>query len=187
MKLILGLGNPGSEFEHTRHNAGFDALDRLAAFFQVSLKKRCFFPYLYANVPGGKLIKPLTFMNNSGKALKVLKSKVNANEIVVICDNMDLAVGGVRVRSGGGSCGQKGLNSIARELGSEDFVRIYVGTGRPSANETVVDYVLGKETDSVKLEYYNQALELAACAANDYLNGVSLEQIQCKYNRKGLS
>lgn len=186
MKLVLGLGNPGLKYEHTRHNAGFDALDKLAAFFQVDLKKRCFFPYMSAKVPGALIIKPLTFMNNSGKALKFLKKCCKPNEIAVICDNMDLGVGGLRIREGGGSSGQKGVNSIAQMLKSEDFVRIYVGTGRPSEGIAVNDHVLSVETDSEKLKVYNQALELASEAARDFINGVPIGQIQCKYNRKGI-
>lgn len=186
MKLIVGLGNPGPEFEHTRHNAGFDALDKVAAFFQVTLRKRCFCPYMYAKVPGAILLKPLTYMNNSGKAIKYFKKKFNSEDIIVLVDNMDLAVGGLRIKLGGGTAGQKGLKSIAEVLGNEDFARIFIGTGRPAEGVSVNDHVLSREKDPVKLNAYCEALEAAAMGAKDFISGESIGQIQCKYNRKGI-
>lgn len=185
MILILGLGNPGQQYNHTRHNAGFDALCKTAAFFQKKLKRRCFTLYKAAKVPGGKLVFPLTYMNNSGKIMKHFK-KVKPSEVAVICDNMDLAVGGLRIRMGGGSSGQKGLNSITQALGSNDFLRIYVGIGRPDEGVSVIDHVLGRETNPEKLDAYEKALSDAANAAVKFIQGSSVEELQSEFNRKGL-
>ncbi|MCR4676367.1 MAG: aminoacyl-tRNA hydrolase [Sphaerochaetaceae bacterium] len=187
MRLVIGLGNPGEKYSHTRHNAGFDATDRLAAFFQVSLKKRCLRLYRYAKVPGGQVIQPLTYMNNSGKIIKYFKNSIeNVSDIAVVCDNMDLAVGGLRIRKGGGSSGQKGLNSISEALGSPDFIRIYIGVGRPAEGVEVVDHVLQVETDPEKAKVYSEALELASKALVRFLEGATVEELQRDFNRKGI-
>lgn len=185
--LVLGLGNPGPEYLHTRHNAGFDAADKTAAFFHKELKKRCFFKYRYASVPGGIIVEPLTYMNRSGDVVKYLKRKIdNPSQLAVVCDNMDLGVGGLRIKLGGGSCGQKGLDSIAKALGTNDFIRIYVGTGRPREGVKVVDYVLGRETEPEKVKAYSDALEAASRAIIRFLDGASIEELQREFNRKGI-
>lgn len=185
MIYVLGLGNPGTEYEHTRHNAGIDALNKAAAFFQVKLRKRCFRLYSSAKVPNAHLIFPLTYMNNSGKVLRYFDIKDPAS-LVVVCDNMDLACGGLRIRKGGGASGQKGLNSITEKLGSSDFIRIYIGIGRPKDGTKVVDHVLGKETDPELVNAYEQALEDASKAIIAYINGASIEELQRDFNRKGI-
>ena len=185
--IIFGLGNPGLAYEHTRHNAGFDAISRTAAFFHVELKKRCFCKYRYAKVPGGIIVFPLTYMNNSGNAVRYFRKYLsNPSDLVVVCDNMDLAVGGLRIRRGGGSSGQKGLASIARSLESNDFVRIYVGIGRPAQGVSVTDHVLGKEQDQTKLDAYNKALDDASKAIVKLLEGCKTEELQGEFNRKGI-
>lgn len=185
MILVLGLGNPGDLYAHTRHNAGVDALEKTAAFFQTELRKRCFRLYAYCKVPGAQLVFPHTYMNNSGRVMKYFKH-INPSQIVVICDNMDLAVGGLRIRKGGGSSGQKGLDSIAKYLGSADFVRIYVGIGRPEEGVRVADHVLGVEKNPVKAKAYEEALEDASKAVVKFIQGSSVEELQCEFNRKGL-
>lgn len=187
MKLILGLGNPGAKYEHTRHNAGFDALEQTAAFFQTALKKRCFCKYAFAKVPGGILVKPLTYMNASGNIIKYFrKYNIDPCDIMVVCDNMDLAAGGLRVRQGGGNGGQKGLNSIEQALGSSDWIRLFIGTGRPAEGVQVVDHVLSVETDPVKKEALQKAIADASEAVRDFLGGQTVAQLQSKYNRKGI-
>ena len=187
MKLILGLGNPGSGYSHTRHNVGFDAVDYAAAFFQTELKKRCLCNYRYAKVPGGILVQPLTFMNRSGMVLRHFrKYGLKASDIMVVCDNMDLAAGGVRIKNGGGNGGQKGLNSIQQFLGSPDFIRLFIGTGRPAEGVQVIDHVLGVETDPVKAEELKKAVEAASRAIVAFIGGEEIAKIQSVYNRKGL-
>ena len=185
MITVFGLGNPGSKYDNTRHNAGYDALCRVAAFFHIELKKRCFRKYRIATLDNARLVFPLTYMNNSGKVIKHFNID-KPSDLVVICDNMDLAVGGLRIRLGGGSSGQKGLDSIAAALGSSDFVRIYVGIGRPKEGVSVVDHVLGREDEPEKVRAYNEALNLASQAVCKYISGSSIEEIQCEFNRKGI-
>ena len=188
MIVVLGLGNPGSKYEHTRHNVGFDAVVRAAAFFRVTLKKRCFRLYRQAKVrtAAGKealLVQPLTYMNASGN---IIGSFDKTDDFVVICDNMDLAAGGLRIRKGGGSSGQKGLNSIARNLGRSDFIRIYIGIGRPAEGTDVLDHVIGRESDGVKKDAIGKAIDDAARAVVKYINGATVEDLQLEFNRKGL-
>ena len=187
MKLIIGLGNPGSEYSHTRHNAGFDAVDYAAAFFQTELKKRCLCNYRYAKVPGAILIQPLTYMNRSGKVLRHFsRYGIKPSDVMTVCDNMDLAAGGIRIKNGGGNGGQKGLNSIQECLGSADFVRLFIGTGRPAPGVEVIDHVLGVETDPAKAAELNKAIECAAKAIAAFIEGEDIAKIQSVYSRKGL-
>ena len=187
MKIVLGLGNPGEKYSHTRHNAGFEVLDRAAAFFHVKMKKRCFCLFRQAKLNDALLVQPLTFMNRSGDVVHRFTSKVaSPGDFAVVCDNMDLAVGGLRIRMGGGACGQKGLASICEALGTPDFLRIYVGIGRPADGESVIDYVLGIENDPEKKQLYEKTLEDAARAVKKFVEGVSVEQLQQEFNRKGI-
>lgn len=185
MITVIGLGNPGVQYKGTRHNAGYDALCRLMAFFHVELKKRPFCNFSIAKTDKAEFVFPETFMNNSGEVLKHFKI-YKGSDLVVLCDNMDLAVGGMRVRFGGGNAGQKGLKSISERFGSPDFVRMYIGIGRPAPGTDVSDHVLGRERDEERLKAYNDALDAAANAAYAYINGKSIEEIQCEFNRKGL-
>ena len=187
MKLIIGLGNPGSAYSHTRHNVGFDAVDCAAAFFQTKLKKRCLCNYRYAKVPGAILIQPLTYMNRSGMVLKHFrKYNLKPSDVMTVCDNMDLGTGGIRIKNGGGNGGQKGLNSIQEFLGSTAFIRLFIGTGRPAEGVQVIDHVLGRETDPVKAKELDKAVEDAAKAIEAFIGGEEIAKLQSVYNRKGL-
>lgn len=125
----------------------------------------------------------MTFMNASGDIVRYFDGSA---DFVVVCDNMDLAVGGLRIRKGGGASGQKGLDSIAKQLGRSDFVRIYIGIGRPAEGISVVDHVLGTELDAQKRKALEKAIEDAATAIAKYIDGTSIEELQLEYNRKGL-
>ncbi|QLA15961.1 aminoacyl-tRNA hydrolase [Desulfolutivibrio sulfoxidireducens] len=153
--LIMGLGNPGPQYAATRHNLGFwaaDALARLAAArgggaSRLSSRKdvELFHLTLAGPARGSYLLaKPLTFMNLSGLAAAHLCGyyKIAPENLVVLHDELDLPLGRVRVKRGGGNAGHQGLNSIARELGLPDFVRIRLGIGRPAPGRDVKGYVL---------------------------------------------
>ncbi len=188
MIVILGLGNPGSRYEQTRHNVGFRAVSEAAAFFQVKLKKRCFRLYRQAKVAaaGGTkalLVQPLTFMNASGN---IMDGFSKDDDFVVVCDNMDLAAGGLRIRKGGGSSGQKGLASIAEKLGRSDFVRIYIGIGRPEEGVSVTDHVLGTDSPGQRKDAVDKAVSDAAKAIERYISGSTVEELQLEFNRKGI-
>ena len=187
MIVILGLGNPGTKYEHTRHNVGFDTVEKVAAFFQVKLRKRCFRLYRSAKVTyqgrEALLVQPLTYMNNSGKIMSYFSKD---DDFIVVCDNMDLGLGGLRIRKGGGFSGQKGLASIAQNLGREDFLRMYIGIGRPEEGVEVVDHVLGRETQENRIELANKAICDGAQAIINYIGGSTVEELQIAFNRKGL-
>ncbi|MBQ9774895.1 MAG: aminoacyl-tRNA hydrolase [Lentisphaeria bacterium] len=150
MGLIVGLGNPGEEYDRTRHNAGFMVIDRLLESFPAGRfeKRHTAESFVYAGSFKGKplsLQKPLTFMNLSGKAVAPIARKLGLKpeEILVIHDDLDLPVGKMRLKCGGSDGGHNGLKSIIAELGSASFKRLRIGIGRPLPGQTV-DYVLGK-------------------------------------------
>lgn len=151
MFLIAGLGNPGEEYAETRHNIGFKAVDILSQHYRIPLKElKCHSLIGRGRIAGNEVIlaKPLTFMNNSGEAIKCLMQKfaLQENEVLVIYDDLDLPHGVLRIRPAGGSGGHKGIESIIKALGTNRFGRIRIGIGRPEdGNE--VDYVLSPFTD----------------------------------------
>jgi len=153
MKLIVGLGNPGKKYEGTRHNMGFMAIDLLADLAQIDVDKEVFSGLLGR----GKifkedvmLFKPTTYMNLSGNAVQQVVNyfKIDLDDIIVICDDMALTPGRIRLRIKGSSGGQKGLQNIIDCLGSQEFKRIRVGIGEPVDNS--IDFVLGKPTKDEK-------------------------------------
>lgn len=157
MKLIVGLGNPGKNYAHNRHNIGFRCLNYFARLHSIRFERRqCQSRVGFGEVGGEKLLlaKPRTFVNVSGKAVGCLASKygVHLNDLLVIYDDLDLPLGKIRLRRSGGSGGHKGMKSIISTLRSEDFSRIRVGIGRPRVEElsnnedVVVNYVLSNFT-----------------------------------------
>lgn len=148
MKLIVGLGNPGSEYEATRHNVGFMVIDELASQAGISLSSKKFdAAYGQGSVEGVKaaLLKPQTYMNLSGDSVAPAARffKVEPQDLVVVHDELDLPLGRLQVKLGGGTGGHNGLRSIVARLGSGDFVRIRVGIGKPNAGRSrVVGHVL---------------------------------------------
>ena len=183
MKLILGLGNPGTKYEHSRHNVGFAVIEQSAAFFQVRLKKRCFRLYRYARLAvGGRsslLVQPLTYMNNSGDIAKYFR-KGACSDMIVVLDQMDLPLGMIRIREGGSSAGHNGLKSLIEKFGCSDFVRIYVGIGRPSAGVSVIDHVLSQEDDPL----FAEGVKLASEALCALVEGTSIKEVIHAYNRR---
>ncbi len=150
-KMVVGLGNPGPEYAANRHNVGFQVLDALAARHGLAFdkfQKRARVASGRISVPGwaGRVLlaKPMTYMNLSGEAVSALASfyKAAPADILVVSDDLDLPVGRVRLRAGGGPGGQKGLKSIIERLGNEAFPRLRVGIGRPPGQMDPAAYVL---------------------------------------------
>jgi PTH1 family peptidyl-tRNA hydrolase len=149
MKVIVGLGNPGVQYAPTRHNCGFRVAERLAERFGwawQSTRERAL--VAQGNAEGTKivLIKPQTYMNDSGMAVGAFVRffKLSPEDLLVICDDLDLPVGRVRLRERGSAGGQRGVDSIITHLGTNAFARLRVGIGRPAdPRQAVVDYVLG--------------------------------------------
>lgn len=149
MKLVAGLGNPGKEYEHTRHNMGFDTVDLLAKRLGVSLWKESFKADVAAVVVAGEkvlLVKPKTYMNSSGEAVAALAHyyKIEPEHIFVICDDLDLTPGITRIRKKGSAGGHNGIRSLIASLGTEDFNRFRIGIGHPKDGHTVIEHVLSR-------------------------------------------
>lgn len=149
MKLIVGLGNPGLEYEQTRHNAGFHVVDKLAAKHGWSWSERRNHAILAPGKIGMEkvvLVKPITYMNKSGEAVGELMRwyHLQPEDILVICDDLDLPVGRLRLKSSGSAGGQNGLDNIIHHLHTQQFPRLRVGIGRPTSNRMdTIHYVLG--------------------------------------------
>ena len=147
--LIVGLGNPGKEYERSRHNCGFRALDRLAQALNVKVDKLKFQGlYTQTAYNGIKLylLKPQTYMNLSGKSVVQLSAffKIPPQRIIVLFDDISLAPGRLRVRAEGSAGGHNGIKSIIQELGSQDFPRVKIGVGaKPNPDYDLADWVLG--------------------------------------------
>ncbi len=145
-RLLVGLGNPGSEYASTRHNLGFRVADRLAKTTGTGFRRG--YGGLWAIMPGpGKglcLLKPQTFMNLSGKSVAALcrERGISPGEILVACDDLDLPLGRLRLRRGGGTGGHRRLASIAGTLGTNEFARLRLGVGRPPEGMDAAAYVL---------------------------------------------
>ena len=149
VKLIIGLGNPGKPYEHTRHNIGFDVIDELANKWNAPLNQSKFNGmYTVVHRPEGKviLLKPLTYMNLSGECVRPLMDyfSIDVEDIIVIYDDLDLETGKLRLRSKGSAGGHNGIKSLIQHLGTQEFNRIRVGVNRPPAGMQVADYVLSK-------------------------------------------
>lgn len=147
MKLIVGLGNPGAEYAHTRHNMGFDVVDELASRWGVSVWREMARAQVATVMQNGEkvfLVKPLTYMNNSGEAVGELARyyKVAPEDIYVICDDLDLPPGKTRIRKKGASGGHNGIKSLISHLGTESFNRFRIGVGHPKDGHDVVQHVL---------------------------------------------
>lgn len=149
MRLVVGLGNPGSEYESTRHNAGFWFVERLAGTAEVRLRSESRFQGIVGRltgVGGGEcwLLMPQTYMNASGRSVGALARfyKIAPPEILVVYDELDLPPGTAKLKKGGGVAGHNGLKDIAAHLGTHDFWRLRFGIGHPGARDAVVDYVL---------------------------------------------
>lgn len=185
MFLIVGLGNPGEEYEHTRHNAGFDTVDKIASEIGVRYwKNEC-------GALTGKgayhdidvvLAKPQSYMNTSGGPVKQLMNAygVSPDHLVVIHDELDIDPGTIRVKHGGGLAGHNGLKSIADKLQTKDWTRIRVGIGRPPGRMPVVDWVLGRPKKE-GWDDFVQGTHLASEAALFYLES-GLEKTQQRFN-----
>jgi peptidyl-tRNA hydrolase, PTH1 family len=148
MKIIVGLGNPGRKYERTRHNAGFLAVDELARTLGADITQEKNGALVGRTRIGSEeavLAKPQTYMNESGRAVRaILKGAYrDVADLIVIHDELDLPLGSVRVKIGGGHGGHNGLRSIIEHAGSPEFIRVRIGIGRPGPGMDAADYVLG--------------------------------------------
>ena len=184
MKLIVGLGNPGKEYENTRHNAGFLAIDSFAEKNNVEITKKKY-NGLYAELTLNKekliLLKPQTYMNLSGESVARFVNfyKIDIKDILVINDDLDLEVGRLRLRKNGQSGGHNGLKNIALNLGTNDFKRLRIGISKNKLIDTK-DYVLGKFSEEER-NILDKVIEETDKILSDYIK-LDFEKLMSKYN-----
>ncbi|MCI8817750.1 MAG: aminoacyl-tRNA hydrolase [Oscillibacter sp.] len=169
--LIVGLGNPGKQYEHTRHNMGFLTVDLLAEEKAVKLNKVKFkAAYNLMEFAGARclVMKPQTYMNLSGEAVREAAQfyKIPPERVLVIYDDVSLPVGKLRVRPSGSAGGHNGIKNIIAHLGTQDFPRVKIGTGAPGEGGDMIGWVIGvpsqKEREQL-LDAFHRAIEAAAC------------------------
>ncbi|MBJ6745758.1 aminoacyl-tRNA hydrolase [Streptococcus sp. 121] len=186
-KLIVGLGNPGSKYQGTRHNVGFQFVDQIAQKEGVIFKEdRIFQAEITSFFYQGEkiyLAKPTTFMNKSGLAVEALLAYygLRAEDLIVIYDDLDMTVGKVRLRAKGSAGGHNGIKNIIHLLGHSDFLRFKIGIGRPAPQQSVPNYVLGKFSTDDQIAI-SEALERVTEAFYYYLDTRDLEASMRCYN-----
>lgn len=185
--VIVGLGNPGAEYEKTRHNMGFRALDVLAADTGIDVRRAKFNALIgQGRIAGHKviLVKPQTYMNRSGLAVRqaAMYYNVPSCNVIVIYDDIDLPLTAIRVRKSGGAGTHNGMKSVVQQLGVKDFPRIRIGVGAQDADEDLVDRVIGKVPKSEQI-LLDQAAEKAAKAAEDIVrSGIDIAMNRHNYS-----
>ena len=176
IRLFVGLGNPGTEYENTRHNAGFWYIDQLARRLNVNLTMdRAYHGFVgRANLPGGPvwLLQPQTFMNLSGKSVASLARffKITPQEILIAHDELDMLPGQVKLKQGGGHAGHNGLRDSHAQLGSPDYWRLRLGIGHPGIKSEVAAYVLRKPPSSER-DLIDQSIDKALEATDALISG----------------
>ena len=148
MYLIVGLGNPENQYSKTRHNMGFDTINKIASSYNIDINKNKFEAEYGTGIIEGKkviLLKPQTFMNLSGESIKQCMDfyKLKLEDLIVIYDDMDLDPGNIKVRIKGGPGSHNGMKSVVSNINSEDFVRVRVGIGKPENKSDMINYVIG--------------------------------------------
>ena len=172
--FVFGLGNPGTEYAGTRHNVGFMTVEKIAALKGGHFRKRCFRPCRTAYIFDRKhcLVEPLTYMNSSGEAVDGLVGKDDG--LIVICDQLDLPPGKVRIKKKGGSAGHNGLKSMIAHY-EGDFIHVYIGIGRPD-DGVVINHVLSQFREEEK-PLIEDAVSRAADAVIEILEGRNIDEV----------
>ncbi|HNX81070.1 MAG TPA: aminoacyl-tRNA hydrolase [Candidatus Omnitrophota bacterium] len=188
MKLVVGLGNPGKQYAHTRHNIGFQVVTKLAGRQKISLKKGIFSNAATGSciIDGNKVLMalPATFMNLSGIAVSALlrKHRISPADCLIICDDMDLEFGSMRLRSTGSAGGHNGLKSIIAVIKSQDFCRLRVGVGRPRTDCDAAEYVLSSFSKNEKEKLAETVDKAVDCCVSWITKGIA--ETMNTYNRK---
>ena len=188
-KLIVGLGNPESKYERTRHNIGFEVVDVLTSRWQISWSENRRFQGLFGEggtSKGDKLrfLKPLTYMNRSGQAIRAVTDwyKLSPESVLVIYDDMDLPVGRLRLRLSGSAGGHNGMKSAIAHLGTQNFPRLRIGIGKSSAQKDSFSHVLGKFSHQ-EAKLISEVIQLAAEAVELALKQ-GVEKAMSLYNSR---
>lgn len=185
MKLVVGLGNPGIKYLKNLHNLGFMAVELLAERYGVSFNKKAFKgEYGEKNINGEKVIflKPQTFMNLSGDCVQELSAfyKIPTKDILVLYDDLDIAIGYIRIRANGSAGTHNGMRSIVSRLGTTDFPRVRIGT-KPEVDYEIIDYVLS-DIRNDDIPRFKQSIGVAVDAADMFIKGSKIDDVMCKYN-----
>ncbi|MBQ7369555.1 MAG: aminoacyl-tRNA hydrolase [Clostridia bacterium] len=186
MVLIVGLGNPDKQYEKTFHNIGYICVGDVAEILGAKFKKKeCESSIAEGFINGEKVIvaRPLTYMNNSGRAVKQLmaKYKVTEDKLLVIYDDYDLPKGKIRIRASGSAGTHNGMRSIIGETGLKNFARIRIGIRDEEVNIPIINYVLS-EIRKDDYELFASACKKAGEAAAEFAKGVSIDNVMCKFN-----
>lgn len=185
-KLIVGLGNPGLEYEKNRHNVGFMTIDAICKKLNVNLDKKGFNGYygFYKTSTANVIFaKPHTYMNLSGEFVIAIAKfyKIQLKDILIIYDDMDTSVGKIRVRSSGSSGGQNGIKNIINLIGSQDIARIRIGIGKPTQNQPVTNWVLGDFKNN-EINLIQDAIEKSSDAAICFIDH-PIDFVMNKFNK----
>jgi PTH1 family peptidyl-tRNA hydrolase len=189
VRLIVGLGNPGKEYEATRHNAGFWFVDRLNQEYQGTWSNESRFQSQVSTIRINQqdiwLLKPYTFMNASGRAVSLFAQfyRIDPSDILVVHDELDLSAGEIKFKFGGGSAGHNGLKDITRALSKSEYWRLRIGIGHPGERHKVADYVLNRAT-KIESEQIDEAMDKAQQVIPEFLSG-SKEQVMKLLHSKG--
>lgn len=187
MKIVVGLGNPEKKYEKNFHNIGFAAADRLAAKLSVAFKQKAAVKgYLAEGVFHGEkfiIVKPVTYMNLSGECVQAVLSyyKASAEDLIIIYDDLDVAIGEMRFRPHGSAGSHNGMKNVVASLGTEDIKRIRVGIKKYNENIPTIDYVLSDVPEVFRADI-DRAVENAADCAYDYLSGKAPDELMQKFN-----
>lgn len=183
MKLIVGLGNPGPEYDRTRHNMGFKVIDKLSAKYSIEVNHSKFKGMYGTGLINGEkiiLFKPYTYMNLSGEAVEQIAAfyKVDLEDLIVIYDDIDIAPGLIRIRKSGSAGSHNGMKSVTQMMGSTLFPRVRVGTGKPDNKDHLIEYVIGAIDEDEK-----PLLEEGIQKAADAVSMIIEENIDLAMNR----
>lgn len=189
MKIIAGLGNPGRDYTGTRHNVGFEVIAKLAYDNNVDMNKSKFKAVMGEGRIGFEkviLLQPLTYMNLSGECLyeAVNFYKCQKEDIIIVCDDINLPLSYIRIRAKGTDGGQKGLRNIMYRLGYDDFTRVRVGVGEKPAEWDLKNYVLSRFTDEEKPDIIKGITDAADAVTIIVKNGGDVKEAMNRYNKK---
>ena len=187
IRLVVGLGNPGEKYKDTRHNIGFAVIDYLTRRLGLKKYEECCFSHLYKKNINGTTVyfaKPQTYMNLSGIAVKNLLTDLSLlpEELLVVHDDLDLPLGVTKLKFGGSSAGQKGVENIIKELGTKNFYRLRIGIGRPKEKREVVNYVLSPFTAEQRPIIQRAIKKASECILRAITEGIEPAMNFCNRN-----
>lgn len=183
MKLIVGLGNPGKKYQFTKHNIGFMCLDHYSQDNNLTLKKDNKFNGEWLRIDDYILLKPHTFMNNSGESIRKIMDyfKIEIEDVLVIYDDLDLPLASLRLREQGGNGGHNGIKSIINHIGTQEFKRVRFGIDKNPLFETA-NYVLSEFSKS-EMDVVKKTITITKDIIDDFVNNIDFKNIMNKYNK----